>query len=78
MNEKTDQVRRDFINWTRKNKNHLPLNSAFWDVWILQKKHTSDVQDHFLEVLGRYDARLERGIPFYKPYSKLVIWNLNG
>jgi len=78
MNEKREQVRRDFISWAEENRHNLPLNSAFWDIWILQKKQTNDVQDDFLEVLGRYDARLERGVPFYKPYSKMVIWNLNG
>lgn len=77
MNQKSEKVRKDFITWTEENRRHLPLNSTFWEFRIVHKKKQDDIQHDFVE-LGKYHTRLQRGIPFYKPYSKLVIWNLNG
>ncbi|MGE6398050.1 hypothetical protein [Chryseobacterium scophthalmum] len=69
MNKEIENTRKEFIKWTDENRHLLPLNSIFWDILILPKGNQNHAQNYV--ELGKYNAKLEKGIPFYKPYSKL-------
>ena len=69
MNEK-NKIAEDIKSWLLDNKARLPLNIDHWKLHVLE--NTPDENASTVS-LGKYNAELVQGIPFYKPYSKITI-----
>lgn len=70
-NHESAQIKTDFLNWVTENSAQLPLNSFCWDVKVFLQ--SADARSTAAPIeLGKYNAKLKRGNPFYKPYSKII------
>lgn len=62
----------EFQKWILERKEFLPISEPFWS--IVPVKNSADAQTTLSKIiLKKHHAEVFRTIPFYKPYSKIVI-----
>ena len=66
----TEQLKRDFVEWLKENRERLPINAFCWNIQLTEEVAPPDFQIES----GKYKAALEQITPFYKPYSKMEIF----
>ncbi|MEZ5046156.1 MAG: hypothetical protein R2831_04110 [Chitinophagaceae bacterium] len=67
MDEK-EKIKQNIQDYIKEHPEEFPFIAQFWDI------HVEDInkpKPNYLE-FGKYNSKLTRSYPFYKPYSKLI------